>query len=126
VRGILDTSVFVAQESGRPVEAPPQDAAISVATLAELHLGVLVAERDEIRARRLNTLTKVERTFDALPVDEEVARTFASIVAEARHLEHRPKVMDTLIAATAVTLGVPVYTQDADFQRIPRVDVVLV
>ena len=48
-RGLLDTSVFIASESGRPlaVELMPQESAISVVTLAELHgLPVITQDND--------------------------------------------------------------------------------
>jgi len=35
--GLLDTSILIAQETGRPVSALPQRAAISVVTIAELY-----------------------------------------------------------------------------------------
>ncbi|GAC1484146.1 MAG: hypothetical protein PVSMB9_10010 [Candidatus Dormibacteria bacterium] len=94
-----------------------------MATLAELHLGVLLAKDSSIRARRLRTATRVEREIEALPIDSEVARVFASIVAEARAAGHRPRVMDCWIAATSVRHGLPLFTQDADFDEIPQVDV---
>jgi predicted nucleic acid-binding protein len=126
VTGLLDTSVFVAQEQGRSLGELPERAAISVVTLAELHLGVLLAEEPAIRAVRLRTLSEVERTFDPLPVDADVARTFAVIVAEARRAGKRPKIMDAWIAATAAAHRIPVYTQDADFTDIPGVQVAAV
>ncbi len=49
-----------------------------------------------------------------------VARMF-EVVAEARRGGKKPKIMDTWIAATAVTHNLPVYTQDDDFLEIPRV-----
>ena len=52
-RGLLDTSVFIARESGRPLGTLPSAAAISVVTIAELHLGVLMADRSAVRVRRL-------------------------------------------------------------------------
>ncbi len=125
-RGILDTSIFIAQEVGRPLGSLPQSAAVSVVTLAELHLGVLMADDPSIRAQRLRTLASVEAIFEPLPIDPEVARGFAELVAEARRQGRRPKIMDTWIAATAVTHGLPVYTQDDDFLAIPRVRVVRV
>jgi predicted nucleic acid-binding protein len=126
VTGLLDTSVFVAQEQGRPLGELPNRAAISVVTLAELHLGVLLADEPAIRAVRLRTLSEVERTFDPLPVDADVARVFAVIVAEARRAAKRPKIMDAWIAATAAAHRIPVYTQDADFNEMPGVEVVAV
>lgn len=125
-RGLLDTSVFIAEETGRELGILPQMAAISVTTIAELHLGVLMADDPEVRARRLRTLSSVEALFDPLPIDVDVARVFAELVAEARRQRRRPKIMDTWVAATAVAHGLPVYTQDEDFLDIPRVRVVRV
>lgn len=125
-RALFDTSVFIAAEQHRARGPLPEGAAISVVTLAELYLGVLMADDPVVRARRLQTLSAVQGAFQPLPIDEDVARTFAAIVAEARRLGRRPKVMDTWIAATAVAHGLPVYSQDADFGSIPQVEVVLV
>jgi predicted nucleic acid-binding protein len=126
VKGLLDSSVFIGRERARPVGRLPDEAAISVMTLAELYMGVLVADDPDVRALRLRTLSDVERTFDPLPVDTEVARTFADIVARARRAGLRPKVVDALIAATATTAGLPLFTQDADFERMHGVRVVRV
>lgn len=123
-RGLLDTSVFVARETGRALGALPATATVSVVTFAELHLGVLLAAEPTIRAQRLRTLSSVQALFEPLPIDSAVATIFAEIVAEARRLGKRPKIMDTWIAATAVTHDLPVYTQDDDFLAIPRVRVI--
>jgi predicted nucleic acid-binding protein len=123
MRGLLDTSVFIAREAGRPLDNLPDEPAISVITLGELHLGVLRAKDSETRARRLRTLSRVERAFDAIPIDADVARTFASIVADARAAGRLPRGRDAWIAATAVRHGLVVFTQDADFADIPLVKV---
>lgn len=125
-RGLLDTSVFIARESGRPLGTLPRLAAISVITVVELQLGVLMADDPAIRARRLRTLNSVGTLFEPLAIDADVARTFAEMVAEARRQDRRPKIMDTWIAATAVEHGLAVYTQDEGFVTIPRVRVVRV
>jgi len=101
-------------------------AAVSVVTLAELYLGVLMADNPEIRARRLETLVFAESQFEPLPIDARVARVFAEIVAAARREGRRPAVNDAWIAATAVANDLPVYTKDDDFRAIPRVRSVLV
>lgn len=95
-------------------------------TLAELYLGVLMAERPAIRARRLRTLAAVQSAFEPLAADSEVARAFAEIVAEASREGRRPKIMHTWIAATAVAHDLAVYTQDDVFLVIPRVRVIRV
>jgi predicted nucleic acid-binding protein len=125
VTGILDTSVFVAREQDRALGGLPEQGRVSVVTVAELRIGVLVAANPSVRAQRMRTLSAVE-ALDALPVDDAVAREFAEIVAEARGRARRPKILDSLIAATARALDVPVYTQDTDFDEMPGVRVVRV
>jgi predicted nucleic acid-binding protein len=125
VTGLLDTSVFVARESGRPLASLPDEGRVSVITVAELRIGVLVAEDPAIRARRMRTLSAVE-ALDPLPVDDGAARAFAEIVADSRRRGRRPRILDALIAATAVSHGMPVYTQDSDFEEMLGVEVVRV
>jgi predicted nucleic acid-binding protein len=127
VRGLLDTSVFIADEEGRPLASDdlPDEAAISVVTLAELELGVHMASSEAMRGVRLRTLQAAQATYVALPVDAAVASAFAELVATARRAGRRPKVQDAWIAATARAVGVPVYTQDGDFDDL-SVDVVRV
>jgi predicted nucleic acid-binding protein len=127
MRALLDTSFFVASESGRPLGEMTgvDETDISVVTLAELTLGVLMAD-DEHRPTRLSTLAAVESTWDPLPVDAEVARTFARLVADLRGRGRRVPVLDVLIAATATVEGVPIVTQDRDYDVMPGVSVIRV
>ena len=120
MRGLLDTSVFIAGEQKRELASSrlPDEAAISVVTLAELQLGVHLAATEERRARRLRTLQSAQATYVALPIDEAVASAFSELVATARRAGHRPKVQDTWIAATARAHAVAVYTQDSDFDEL--------
>lgn len=126
MRGLLDTSVFVGREQKRELGPLPEEAAISVMTLAELHVGVLLARGPKVRAQRLRTLARVERTFSPLPVDDPVARAFAEIVADARRRRRQLRVVDALIAATAVAHDLPLYSQDRDFALMPGVELILV
>jgi predicted nucleic acid-binding protein len=126
MRGLLDTSIFIAQEQERALTKLPDEAAISVMTLAELHVGVLLAKGPKARARRLRTLGLVERNFDPIPVDDPIARLFAELVADARRKRKHPRVVDTLIAATAVVNDIPIYSQDTDFTGMPGVRVIMV
>jgi predicted nucleic acid-binding protein len=125
VNGLLDTSVFVARESGRPLASLPDEGRVSVITVAELRIGVLVAGDTPVRAQRLRTLTEVE-ALEPLPVDDAAARAFAEITADSRRRGKRPKILDALIAATALSRSMPVYTQDADFEDMVGVQVVRV
>ena len=127
MRGLLDTSVFIAGEQKRELASSrlPDEAAISVVTLAELQLGVHMADTEDRRARRLRTVQSAQAIYVALPIDEAVASAFAELVATARRAGRRPKVQDTWIAATARAHAVAVYTQDSDFDEL-AVDVVRV
>ncbi len=110
LRGIVDTSVVIA----RDVEAFPDEAAISVATLAELHFGVNIARTPDQRRLRLRRLAEIEAAFDALPIDERVARSYGALahaVATAGR-QVRRRTMDLLIAATAHAYGTPLFTRD--------------
>jgi len=128
VRGLLDTSVFIADETGRALRTDrlPDEAAISVVTLAELTLGVHLATAEDVRARRLATVNAVRSAYVALPIDENVAAAFAELVAGARRIGRRLKVQDAWIAATARAHEVAVCTQDADFDDLPGLVVVRV
>ncbi len=119
--GLLDTSVFIARESGRTTAKLPERVALSVITIGELQLGVLNAGDSETRARRADTLA-LARAADPIPVSEAVMVSWARLVADCRAAGvHRAvKLTDALIAATAIEHGLPVVTQDADFDQIAR------
>jgi predicted nucleic acid-binding protein len=95
------------------------DLAVSAITLAELHFGVLVAKDRPVRAERLRRLLVLQRTFDALPVDETVAASYGHIAAAVVDvgLQPRARSMDLLIAATAHAHAARLYTRNVgDFQ----------
>jgi len=87
VRVLLDTSVLIGD---RP---PPEglEAAISVVSITELHLGVLVADDDDERARRTARLAVIEATFDPLPVNIEVARVWGQLAAAVTRRGGNPR-----------------------------------
>ena len=87
--------------------------------------GVLAARDLATRDRRLATLTAAI-ALDPVPVDEDVAGAWARLRVTLRDLGIRMGVNDSWIAATALALGVPVVTQDADYVTVPGLDVVRV
>lgn len=112
-RVLLDTSVLIAEALPDEVEA-----AISAASLAELHFGAAVARDPEEIARRAQRLGAIEATFDPLPLDATVAREWGRLAAAValRGGRLRRRAMDLAIAATANVHGVPLLTADvADF-----------
>ena len=126
-RGIADTSVFIARESGRPLAETdlPDELAISVITVGELRSGVLAAVDAETRDRRLATLSEA-LALDPLPVDQAVAEAWARLRVLLRDMQKQIAVNDSWIAATAMSLGVPVVTQDEDYVEVPGLKIVRV
>jgi len=117
--GLLDTSVFIAKEDGRPLGNLPERVAVSVVTIGELQLGVLNAGDDTARTRRAETLA-LARAADPIPVSEPVMVAWARLVADckAAGIHRTVRLTDALIAATAVEHGLPVVSQDVDFAKI--------
>jgi len=119
--GLLDTSVVLG-----PSPTLPDEVAISVITIAELKLGVLVAASALERASRLERLVELERTYSPLPVDDDVASAYATIVAAERERGRKPRAMDALIAATALARDLTLYTRDQALAGLSSVRVELV
>lgn len=122
--GLADTSVFIAHESRRADPGRlPEELAVSVVTIGELRLGVLVASDLDTRHRRLTTL-QLASVLEPLPVDDRVAEAWSGLVASLRAAGRRMSVNDSWIAATALAHEIPVVTKDADFDDLPGLTVI--
>jgi hypothetical protein len=122
---ILDTSALIAGEHGHGLDRDlPDRVAVSVVTLAELEVGVLVAPDQATRAARLATLTETRARLRGIPADEPVASAYARLAAQAIEAGHKPRIHDTWIAATAQVHDAEVWTRDADFTTFDDVRVV--
>ena len=126
-RALADTSLFIARESGRGLAQTvlPEELAISVITIGELRAGVLAASDIQTRDLRLATLTEA-LAFDAVPIDQSVAEAWARLRLLLRDGGLRMPVNDSWIAATAMTLAVPVVTQDDDYVEVSGLSVIRV
>ena len=116
MRALLDTSVLIGAAAPGDLEG-----AISAASLAELHFGVLVAGDPDERARRAQRLGVIEATFDPLPIDAAVGREWGRLAAAVAQRGGRPRrrAMDLAIAATANVACVPLVTHnEADLRLI--------
>lgn len=114
--GLLDTSVLIASETGRSLDEAkvPEQVAVSVITIAELHVGVHAARDAETRSRRMATLEAVA-SLDPLPVDAGAAKEWARMRFRLAESGRRINVNDLWIAAIATARRIPVITQDDDF-----------
>jgi predicted nucleic acid-binding protein len=112
MRALLDTSVLL----GPDLDLSKVEVAISTISLADLHFGVLVARTPAIRGERLRRLGVIENSFDALPVDDAVAREYGQLAAAVTQAgrQTRSRVADLLIAATARTHDAELWTRNAD------------
>ncbi|MDA8069766.1 MAG: PIN domain-containing protein [Actinomycetota bacterium] len=118
---LLDTSVFIAAESGRPMrQRPVGEARVSVVTLAELKLGILRATGD-VRTVREATLAEAS-LFLPLAVDERVADELAGLLAKLHSAQRRSKAFDCFLAATALAHQLTVITQDSDYDELQAVE----
>jgi predicted nucleic acid-binding protein len=125
-QGLVDTNILILRAWIDPAELP-DEMAISAITLAELSAGPHeVRPNDDQdrydehaeRARRLELLQRAENEFDPVPFDVEAARIFGRVTAAAIATGHRPRrrVLDLMIASTAIAEGLPLYTTNpADF-----------
>lgn len=115
-RGLLDTSVVIDLEHLDPVRLPIE-AAVSAITMAELAAGPHATQDPDERARRQDRLQRAEAVFDPLPFDAEAARAYGRVYAAvvgAGRKARGARAVDLLIAATACSVGLPLYTRNPD------------
>ena len=115
-RGILDTSVIIDLEKIDPLRLPIE-VAVSAITMAELAAGPHATTDTDERSRRQDRLQRAEAAFDPLPFDADASRAYgriyASVVASGRKARGA-RAVDLLIAATACSAGLPLYTRNPD------------
>ena len=124
-RALADTSVFIGLEAARfDVDRfADYEWGVSAVTLGELRLGVLQARSPEAASRRLSTYQLAQR-FEALAVDEAVSDAWALLISRLRAAGRKAPLNDSWIAATAIAHGVPIVTQDSDYDALPDVEVI--
>jgi predicted nucleic acid-binding protein len=114
-RGLLDTSVVIDLAEIEPSDLP-RVPLVSAVTLAELAAGPHAADASDERARRQETLQRVEANCEMLPVDADVARAygriFAAVAATRGRKARGRRALDMLIAATAAANRLPLYTRN--------------
>jgi predicted nucleic acid-binding protein len=115
--GVLDTSIIAALSLFRPADLP-ETILITAITLGELSYGPHATDDLVKRAQRLAVLQHVESTFEPLPYDHHAARFYGQICALVRAAGRQPRrrAADLMIAATAASQALPLYTANpADF-----------
>ncbi|MFI6385874.1 type II toxin-antitoxin system VapC family toxin [Nonomuraea sp. NPDC050540] len=129
-RGVLDTNIVAALKFFNPAELP-MESAITAVTLGELSRGPYATDDVVKRAGRVAVLQHAEAAFgDPLPYDAEAARMFGQLcaVVYAQGRQPRSRTADLMIAATAASNELPLFTANPkDFDGLGRlVDVIAV
>lgn len=125
--GVLDTSTVILLPRLSDGAALPGEPLITCVTLAELSVGPLVAPSAKERAARQAVLQQAEADFEPLPFDADAARAFGQVAASLRRAGRKTsaRAYDAMIAATALSRGLPVYTcNPTDFAGIVGLTVV--
>jgi predicted nucleic acid-binding protein len=112
---VVDTNIIAALRLYNPSELP-DTILITAVTLGELSFGPHATDDPAKRAGRVAVLQHVEATFDPLPYDQGAARLFGQICAAVRAAgrEPRRRASDLMIAATAASNQLPLYTAIPD------------
>jgi tRNA(fMet)-specific endonuclease VapC len=119
--GLLDTSALLQLPRIADASPLPDVPLICAITLAELSAGPLATDDAGERARRLAQVQQAEADFEPLPFDAAAARAFGRVSASLRRSgrNSRVRTLDALIAATAISNGLPLYTcNPIDFEGI--------
>jgi predicted nucleic acid-binding protein len=113
--GVLDTSIIAALRLYDPAELP-ETFLITAITLGELSYGPHATDDPLKRAGRVAVLQHVESTFEPLPYDQHAARFYGQICAAVRVVGRQPRkrASDLMIAATAASNALPLYTANPD------------
>ncbi|MGY0502094.1 type II toxin-antitoxin system VapC family toxin [Nocardia sp. FBN12] len=113
--GLLDTCVLIDLATIDDAQLPAYSR-ISTITLAELGIGIALAQSPQVLALRTERLLEVEHSFDALNFCSSSARRFTTmaklVVAEGRN--PKPRKCDLMIAAIASVNDLPLYTRNPD------------
>ncbi|TDU06635.1 hypothetical protein EDD99_5199 [Streptomyces sp. 846.5] len=111
--GVLDTNIIAALAAYDSSELP-QELLITAVTLGELSHGPHATDDPAKRAKRMAVLQHVEATFDPLPYDRDAARIYGQMCAAVIAIGRRPRgrSADLMIAATAASNGLPLYTSN--------------
>jgi predicted nucleic acid-binding protein len=115
---LLDTSLVIAAADGDVVL--PQQAALSVVTLGELHAGVLRASHATEHAHRATRLRLIRSAFVSLPVDDDVAEHYGRALAVARDEGRVTDAADLLIIGTAAATRRELHTRDIAQAKLAR------
>lgn len=127
---LIDSSVFIALERLKQplgflaAAVPDEPLALAAITVSELLAGVYRADTQERRTRRNNFVEAILEVIPVIPFDLRVARVHSQIWDRLLASGLTIGAHDLLIAATALTHGYAVLTDNIrEFHRVPGLEV---
>ncbi|MGS1016669.1 PIN domain-containing protein [Allosphingosinicella humi] len=126
MNALIDTNIAIHLRDGDPrilqlyaaLDASP---ALSIISRVELEGGVVA--RPEYAAQRRAALDAMVTELEILDFDEAAANAYREIVAAAGYV--RARILDRMIAATALSRGLSLITiNHVDFRDIPGLDLI--
>jgi predicted nucleic acid-binding protein len=106
------------------LNANERDLVVDSLILGEMALGVFLLPRGRKRAQLERWYESVAGRIDCLAWDATVSRRWAQLVAELRKQGQSLPILDSMIAATALTHGLTVATRNVQVFRTAGVRVV--
>lgn len=122
---LLDTNMCIYIMNRRPVHViqrfkhyKPGEIGVTSITVAELYFGVSKSSQIE---RNRSALIRFLASLEIVPFTSEAAETYGQIKARLRSLGMMIGELDCLIAAQALTLKLPLVTNNTfEFERVPK------
>jgi tRNA(fMet)-specific endonuclease VapC len=121
---LIDTNIAILLRDREPetvarIGARTGDAFISVVTQVELEGGVYA--KPQFTAARRSSLDVLMQTLIVLPFEDEALLAYRGIVVARGFV--RQRLLDRMIAATALVYGLPLITSNgADFRDVPELE----
>lgn len=127
---LIDTSVFIALERRREslgalaIAVPDEPVALASITASELLAGAHRADTQERRLRRQAFVEAILEVITVIPFDLRIARIHAQIWSQLMASGQTIGAHDLLIAATALSHGYAVLTDNTrEFHRVTGLEV---
>jgi predicted nucleic acid-binding protein len=129
---LVDANILSEPTKQRPdakvvawLRANEKDFVVDSVILGEIALGIFVLPRGRKRAQLERWFDAVSDRIDCLAWDATISRRWAQLVADLRSKGQVLPVLDSMIAATALTHGLTVATHNVrDFEKagVPVID----
>jgi tRNA(fMet)-specific endonuclease VapC len=126
---VLDTNIYVdfaegASETVDFIATYGESLFLPSIVLGELHYGFMKGQRQQMNERKLQQFIS-RLKVEIIPVDEDVARKYASIYLSLRNKGTMIPINDVWIAACCMEVGGTLLTHDRHFQLTSQIESVV-